>query len=117
MHVVWHGNYMKYFDIARFELFHKAGIDLYGYSIKHQIMFPVTRSSTKHIVPLRHRDEVVCRATITEAEYKIGIDFEIRKNDNGQICTRGRGEQVAVKVPEMELMFEIPKEIQTALGF
>mgnify|MGYP001812629661 CR=1 FL=1 len=117
MHVVWHGNYMKYFDIARFELFNRAGIDLYGYSVKHQIMFPVTRSSTKHIIALRHRDEVICRATVSEAVYKIVIDFEIRRADDGQVFTRGRGEQVAVKVPEMELMFEIPTEIRNALGY
>ncbi len=117
MHVVWHGNYMKYFDIARFELFSRAGVDLYGFSVKHKIMFPVTRTNTKHIFPLRHQDEIICKATISEAQYKIGIDFDIRRVEDGQICTRGRGEQVAVKVPEMELLFEIPKEIRTALGF
>lgn len=115
MHVVWHGNYMKYFDIARFELFNRAGIDLYGYSVEHKIMFPVTRTSTKHIFPLRHQEEIICRAAVTEAVYKIGIDFDIRKVGNGQICTRGRGEQVAVKVPEMEIMFEIPADIRAAL--
>lgn len=117
MHVVWHGNYMKYFDIARFELFQHAGIDLYGYSVAHQIMFPVTRQSAKHIIPLRHRDEIVCRATITEAIYKISIDFDIRSVETGQICTRGKSEQVAVRVPDMELMFEIPADIRTAFGF
>lgn len=117
MHVVWHGNYYKYFDIARFELFKQAGVDLYAYSLKNRIIFPVTRSMAKHIVPLRHRDQVLCKATVTEAVYKISIDFEIRMAGNGQICTRGRGEQVAVKVPEMELLFEIPQDITAALGF
>ena len=117
MHVVWHGNYLKYFDIARFELFNKVGIDLYGYSVKHKIMFPITRTTTKHIIALGHGEEVVCRATLVEAVYKIVIDFEIRRTESDQICTKGRSEQVAVKVPDMDLMFEIPSDIRTALGY
>jgi len=117
MHVVWHGNYFKYFDIARFELFKQAGVDLYTYSMKHGIIFPVTRSSTKHIIPLRHDDEIICRATVTEAVNKIGIDFEIRLAENGKLCTRGRGEQLAVNLPKMELLLEIPHDVTAALGF
>jgi len=117
MHVVWHGNYFKYFDIARFELFKQAGVDLYTYSMKHGIIFPVTRSSTKHIIPLRHDDEIICRATVTEAVNKIGIEFEIRLAENGKLCTRGRGEQLAVKLPKMELLLEIPHDVTAALGF
>ena len=115
--IVWHGNYYKYFDVARFALFEKAGIDLYGYSIRHNMIFPVSRSSAKHILPLRHNDPFICKATVTEAIYKIAMDFEIRLVDTGQICARGKGEQLAVKIPEMEMQFEIPQDISSALGF
>ena len=114
---VWHGNYLKYFDIARFGLFKQAGLDLYQYFLDRQLIFPVTRSSAKHIVPLRYDDAFVCRATVTEAVYKIAMSFEIRLTGNGQICTRGKSEQVAVKMPEMEMQFEVPGDVTTALGF
>jgi acyl-CoA thioester hydrolase len=117
MHVVWHGNYLKYFDAARFALFDAFGVDLYRYSIEKRIAFPVTRQSTKHILALRHNDAFVCRATVTEAEYKIAMGFEIRKADTQELCTRGNSEQVAVQVPEMELLFAVPEDIRTALGF
>jgi acyl-CoA thioester hydrolase len=81
------------------------------------MVFPITRSSIKHILPLRFDDTFVCRATVTEARYKIAMDFEIRCPDTGEICTRGKGEQVAVKLPDMTLEFEIPLEITRALGF
>jgi acyl-CoA thioester hydrolase len=45
------------------------------------------------------------------------MDFEIRRTDTGEICTRGKGEQVAVKLPDMTLEFEIPPQITRALGF
>jgi acyl-CoA thioester hydrolase len=117
LQIVWHGNYIKYFDMARFGLFKQAGLDLYEYFVKQMIVFPVTRFSTKHIVPLRYDDEFVCKATVLEAVYKIGISFEIRLVQNGQLCTKGTSEQVAVKMPEMEMQFEIPFEITSALGF
>jgi acyl-CoA thioester hydrolase len=117
LHIVWHGNYLKYFDVARFALFEAAGIDLQEYSLKHHIIFPVTRSSTKHIIPLRHKDEVICKATVTEAVYKIAIDFEIRRTGSGELCTRGSSDQVAVLLPGMEMQFEIPRDVTAALGF
>ena len=52
-----------------------------------------------------------------EAVNKIGIDFEIRLAKNGKLCTRGRGEQLAVKLPKMELLLEIPQDVTAALGF
>jgi len=117
IHVVWHGNYMKYFDIARFTLFEEAGIDLYRYSLTKKVIFPITRSSSKHIVPLRHHEEFVCRARVTEADFRIAMDFEIRRLPDDLLCTRGKSEQVAVKLPDMEMELEIPRDITAALGF
>jgi len=117
MRMVWHGNYLKYFDTTRAELFYNAGFDPLEYFKKTNFLFPITRTSTKHIVSLRYRDEFKCKATVTEAEYKIVVDFEIRLIKDNQLCTRGKSEQVAVKYPDMEIQFEIPADIRKALGF
>jgi acyl-CoA thioester hydrolase len=117
MHIVWHGNYLKYFDQARFALFRNSGFDLYEYYQKTGTLFPITRTSTKHIIPLVYGDRIACRATVAEAGVKIAIDFVIRRLESGEICTKGRSEQVAVKAPEMIMMFEIPADIRQALGF
>jgi acyl-CoA thioester hydrolase len=116
LQIVWHGNYLRYFDIARFGLFDSVGVDLYAYMIEKKYVFPVTRTATKHIVPLRAFDEFICRATVTEAQYKIGLEFEIRKAADGLLCTRGTSEQLAVRFPEMEMEFAIPEDIRLALG-
>ncbi|MFZ5569452.1 MAG: acyl-CoA thioesterase [Thermodesulfobacteriota bacterium] len=115
LQVVWHGNYFKYFDMARFALLKNCGVDLHAYSLENQIIFPITRTSTKYIIPLRYQDEFSCRATVTEARYKISLDFEIRLVRSNTVCTKGKSEQVAVKMPEMELLFEIPEDIRMAL--
>jgi len=117
MQIVWHANYLNYFEVARAALFENNGIDLYSFYEKHQLIFPIIKTSTKHILPLRHRDEIICKATLVDAHVKLVVDFEIRKAADGKICTRGRTEQVTVKVPEMETIFSIPEEIRRAFGF
>ena len=107
MQVVWHGNYLKYFDIARFGLFNESGIDLSRYYEEP--------NSTKYIYPLRHAEEFICRATIVEAYIKIVINFEIRRVKDNIICAKGMSEQIALKMPEREMMYEIPHDIRVRL--
>ena len=117
LNMVWHGNYLKYFDMARSELFAGCGVDLFEYFRRTNYLFPITKTATKHIVSLRYRDEFTCKATCVEAQYKIVIEFKIRLTQTNKLCAKGRSEQVAVKYPEMEMMFDIPQDIRKALGF
>ena len=117
MHIVWHGNYFNYFEDARQALFAHRGIDLNEYFQRTQYCFPIIRTSTEHVHPLRCADAFICKAILVEARTKIVVDFEIRLKDNGKLCTIGRTEQVAVKVPEMEMLIFVPEEIRTALMF
>jgi hypothetical protein len=43
------------------------------------------------------------------------LDFEIRRLSDGAVTTRGTGQQVAVRYPAMELMLQIPADIEAAL--
>ncbi|HNV57334.1 MAG TPA: acyl-CoA thioesterase [Smithellaceae bacterium] len=117
MQIVWHGNYLNYFEIARAGLFEHYGVDLYRYYEREKIIFPIIRTATKHIFPLKHRDEIIVKATLADANIKLAVDFEIRRASDGIVCARGRTEQVAVKVPEMETLFSIPRDIRNLLGF
>ena len=117
MQIVWHGNYLKYFDIARSELFTSLGVDLFEYHDRTRYIFPIIRTAVKHIHPLRRDDEFVCRATVKEARSKIVVAFEIRLVGDGTLCARGTTEQAAVLEPEMEMVYTIPDQIRRALGF
>lgn len=115
MQIVWHGNYFKYFDAARDRLFSEAGIDLYQPTVEG-VVFPLTRTQTKYIRPLRFRDEVDCKATLIEAECRLVVDFEIQLVGSGVICTKGRTEQAAVRVADGALELRVPESIRRALG-
>ena len=57
MQIVWHGNYLKYFDVARSELYDHLGVDLFAFHDRTRYIFPIIRSSVKHIYPLKQGDE------------------------------------------------------------
>ena len=114
MQIVWHGNYLKYFEVARQSLFKEYGVDLQHYTEDTRYAFPVVRSMIKHISPLRFDDEFTCTAVLKEARVRIVLDFEIKLIPDGRLCATGRSEQVAVRLPEMEMAFQIPEEIQKA---
>ena len=117
MDVMWHGNYFKYFDITRDALFRHLGVDLYKVYENTRYIFPIIRTSIKHVFPLRFRDEFICRAYIKEVNHKITIVFEIRLAKDNRVVAKGKSEQAAVKIPEMETLLKIPGDIRQALGF
>ena len=45
------------------------------------------------------------------------MNFEIQRVKDKVLCTKAKSDQVAVKMPEMEMMFEIPKDLRAPLGF
>lgn len=117
MQVVWHGNYFKYFGEARLALFAQAGLEhLYRPDPEADYLYPVVRSEVKHVRPLRLLDEFSVTAKLSEAKYKLVIDFEVRLLPEGKICTRGRTQQVAVSGKELTLHYEIPAEVRRAFG-
>lgn len=66
MGVVWHGNYLKYFENAREEMFRSLGLS-YEDLEKSGIIMPVANASLRYVRPLRYGDEFVVRVSVEEA--------------------------------------------------
>ena len=116
LRVVWHGNYLKYFEIARDRLFGDHGVTLYEFFQEHHYLFPIVRTSSKHVHPLRYGDEFVCRATLKEARAKLVVAYEVRLAADDTLCARGRSEQVAVRADDYSLELQIPAALRRAFG-
>lgn len=115
MQVVWHGNYLKYFENARGLLFEQVGVDLYKYHAESGYLFPITRTWTKHVRPLRYNEFFTCRAKLVDCHRKLVLEYEIRRSEDGQICAKGGSEQVAIRSSNFRLEIELPQEIKEAL--
>ncbi|MDA8124676.1 MAG: thioesterase family protein [Deltaproteobacteria bacterium] len=116
LQIVWHGNYFNYFEDARQALLAQLGCDLTGYLTGNRYSFPIAKTETKHLHPLRYADAFICKATLVEARTRLVMDFEIRLKESGKRCAIGRTEQVAIKLPEMEILIFLPEEIRQALN-
>jgi acyl-CoA thioester hydrolase len=108
MEIVWHGNYIKYFEKARCALLNKIG---YGYIEMRESgwAFPVTSISAKYVSSLGFRDRVRARARLTEYENCLKIKYELYNAESGALCTKGESTQMAVEAASGESRIVCPQ--------
>lgn len=108
MEVAWHGNYVKYMEVARCALLDKIG---YGYKEMKEtgFVFPVTNLSLKYIRSLFFGQWYIIKATLVEYENRIKIKFEIRDEKTGDVTTKAESTQMCVNVLDKRTLFECPE--------
>ena len=108
--VVWHGNYYKYFELARTELMRSIGFDIEEMR-ESGYLWPVAESSCRYISPLLYGMRVLCRASIEETENRLKVAYRITEKGSGRLLARGHTLQVAVKPGTWELCFVSPEPL------
>jgi len=119
MQVVWHGNYINYFEVGRRSLLEKIGYS-YDEMEKSGYAFPVVEISAKYLEPLRFRDKARIKAILTEYENCLMIRYEIRNAQTGQLTTKGSSTQMAFDIMKHESCFVCPpvliKKVEACIG-
>ena len=115
MQVVWHGNYFKYFEIARCALLQRHDYD-YPQMRDSGYLWPVVDARVKYIRPLLYGQALRVRATITEWENRLKIAYEIVDADSGTTLTRAHTIQVAVDAATNEMLYQCPPVLWERLG-
>ncbi|MGO4765441.1 acyl-CoA thioesterase [Cupriavidus sp. 2KB_3] len=115
MNVVWHGNYVRYFEVARCALLQQIGYD-YPQMRDSGYAWPVVDLRVKYVRPLVYGQEMIVRATIVEWENRLKIDYEIRDAASGQRLTKGYSIQVAVDMATQEMLYVCPPVLLEKLG-
>lgn len=88
MGVVWHGNYVKYFEIAREEMFRSAGLS-YAELEKSGIMMPVVDVAVQYSRPAQYDEVLTVETIVKEApRARIAIDYVVR-NPAGETNATG----------------------------
>lgn len=107
MNVVWHGHYIKYFEIARCKLLDQ--ID-YNYPQMQQsgYLWPVIECQCRYAKPLVFGQRVKVIAEIKEWLQRLKINYVIQDADTGARLTRGHTVQVAVEAASREMCFQSP---------
>ncbi|KAF6679981.1 acyl-CoA thioesterase [Pantoea sp. EKM21T] len=114
MGVVWHGNYFRFFEVAREALLRSINYS-YGEMAASGYVWPVVDTRVKYRQPLRCEEKIRVSARITEYENRLRIDYEVR-NAAGQITTKAHTLQVAVEQESQALCFVSPDILLERLG-
>ena len=116
MQVVWHGNYIKFFELAREAMFEEFGYT-YEQMQKDKLIFPITEVSCKYRRSLTINDKALkVIAMLTDFEGKLIVCYEVYKvGDDKHLCAYGKTEQVAMTSDTLELQFQTPNALLVAV--
>ncbi|MEY8710397.1 4-hydroxybenzoyl-CoA thioesterase [Mangrovibacter phragmitis] len=115
MGVVWHGNYFRYFEIAREALLNQFN---YGYRQMKEsgYVWPVVDTRVKYRDVLTFEQKIRVRAQVTEYENRLRIDYQIFDDASGKRTTTGYTIQVAVEEASREMCFISPPVLFERMG-
>ena len=115
MKVVWHGNYVRYLELARCVLLEKIGYDYVQMEVSG-FAWPVVDMRIKYIKPLLFQQVVLIHASIHDYENRLKINYEIHDKKTGERLTTGYTVQVAVDMQSGEMLYESPDVLLDILG-
>lgn len=89
MGVVYHTNYIKWFEIGRSELLRNMGYP-YSRMEKEGVLLPVVECNCKYRLPAVYDDLLEINAKMTEVKAAtITLEYEIKRHDSGELLVTG----------------------------
>jgi acyl-CoA thioester hydrolase len=107
MQVVWHGNYVKYFELARTELEERLGLPV-DVIEGMGLVCPIVECHARYLSPLRNGDRARCRAWILDWDRKLTLGYEVLNETTHRKSAEGYTVQVALRRDTFELVLELP---------
>lgn len=90
MKVVYHGNYLTYFEEARTNLFRNIGV-VYAEIEKSGIYLVVTEAHVKYRRSAQYDEIIQVKASLKEVpSIKITIEYEITRKSDGELLVTGQ---------------------------
>lgn len=108
MDVVWHGHYVKYFEVARCTLLERIGHN-YQQMRDAGYAWPIIDVQLRYMRGARFNQRIVVRADLVEWENRLKINYLIRDAETGERMTRGSTVQVAVEIASREMLLASPR--------
>lgn len=115
MQIVWHGNYVKYLEVARCALLDKIGYN-YEQMKDSGYMWPIIEMNLRYAGPATFGQRLLLRAEIVEWENRLRIDYLISDAESGKRLNRATTTQVAVDITSGEMCFVSPPILFEKLG-
>lgn len=107
MGIVWHGNYVKYLELARCELLSQLDYD-YMKMKESGYAWPVVKLEIKYIKPISFNQEIKVLAKLFEYENGLGIKYRITDLHSEMLLTKAETMQFAVDLKNNETCYAPP---------
>ena len=108
MHVVWHGHYVKYLEVARCALLDHIGHN-YTQMLEAGYAWPVIDMQLRCVRGATFGQRINVRASLVEWENRLKITYLITDLASGERLTRACTVQVAVDIASREMQLASPK--------
>jgi len=113
--IVWHGNYAKYFEIARCALLETFNYN-YDEMVRSGYGWPIIDLHMRYVKAARFAELINVRATLREWEHRLRIDYLATNASDGLRVCKGTSIQVAVDMRTQEMCLRSPDIIFQRLG-
>ena len=113
MNVVWHGNYVKYTEIARCKLLEKIGYS-YPAMIKDGYVYPIAKMDMKFIKSATLSQKLLIKASLEEYEPSLRIKYIIT-DENGEVIFKASTMQICVDAITGKSIYEAPEGLKEGL--
>jgi acyl-CoA thioester hydrolase len=114
MGMVYYGNYLRFFEVARNELLRAAGVAYRGFEEAHGLRLPVVEAAIRYRRPARYDDELSLRAAVPEVNgASAKFVYEIRRLPEGEPLVEGH--TVHACVDAAGRVTRIPAALRAAL--
>ncbi|AGE28662.1 acyl-CoA thioesterase [Pseudomonas poae] len=107
LHVVWHGHYVKYLEVARCALLDKIGHN-YNAMREAGYAWPVIDMQLRYVRGAVFGQTINVRASLVEWENRLKINYLITDLASGERMTRASTVQVAVEIASREMQLASP---------
>ena len=115
MGIAWHGNYVKYLEIARCALLDKIDYN-YPQMKVSGYAWPIIDMRIRYPRALLFQQEVTVTAKLEEWENRLKVSYLIEDSASGQRLTRAYTVQVALDMKRNEMLFVSPNILFEKLG-
>ncbi|HEY6476773.1 MAG TPA: thioesterase family protein [Polyangia bacterium] len=90
MGMVYYGNYLRYFEIARNEFLRQIGAPYRAFEEAHGLMLPVVEANVRYRRPARYDDELAILAAVPEVTGATArFVYQIRRLPDGEELASG----------------------------
>jgi acyl-CoA thioester hydrolase len=113
--IVWHGNYAKYFEIARCALLETFNYN-YDQMAASGFAWPIIDLHMRYVKAARFAETLNIAASLREWEYRLRIDYLVTDASSGLRVCKGTSIQVAVDMKTHEMCLRSPEVIFQRLG-